>query len=515
MFHNYFFLKPLSESLNNELRGLKLLECFSQNRDEIILGFASAEKQRYIRADLSSQIGLFTVIDDFKRAKRNSIDLFQDLIDLEVISVSVFEYERSFQIIFEKDYQLIFKMHASRSNLLLAQNDQVQTIFRNNLPADLDIIPSELNKKLDVSEIHFREIDGNPKQFIPALGKEVNQYLKDEGYDNLSLSHKWSLMQTILMHLEKSEIAICPGEPPTLSLLPTDKEGCNTFNNPLRACKEFFDQFSRWKYVSQEKNRVLKPILSEINKTESYLAKTYQKLEQIETRRKYDEIANIIMANLHQIPKGAKSITLDDFYSEEPITIKLNPDHSPQKNAETLYRKAKNQQLEINNLEDNLAARERELDKLKKKLKELEQATDIKSIRSLGPTPKKATKNPMITPYHEYEKMGFKVLVGKNARHNDELTLKIAKKDDLWLHAKDVAGSHVVIKHQAGKNYPKPVIEFAAQLAAAFSKRSNDSLCPVIYTPKKFIRKRKGDPPGAVVVEKEEVVMVTPYKYEK
>ena len=105
-------------------------------------------------------------------------------------------------------------------------------------------------------------------------------------------------------------------------------------------------------------------------------------------------------------------------------------------------------------------------------------------------------------------------MVGKNARYNDELTLKVANKNDLWLHAKDVAGSHVVIRDQAGKKIPREVLEAAAQLAAWYSKRKTDSLCPVIYTPKKYIRKRKGDPPGAVVVEKEDVIMVVPRNFE-
>ncbi len=97
-----------------------------------------------------------------------------------------------------------------------------------------------------------------------------------------------------------------------------------------------------------------------------------------------------------------------------------------------------------------------------------------------------------------------------NAQRNDELTLKYAYKEDLWLHAKDVPGSHVIIKHQSGKNFPKDVIERAAQLAAYYSKRKTDTLCPVAVTPKKYVRKRKGDPAGMVVVEREEVVMVEP-----
>jgi len=113
-------------------------------------------------------------------------------------------------------------------------------------------------------------------------------------------------------------------------------------------------------------------------------------------------------------------------------------------------------------------------------------------------------------PYHEFEYKGFKIWVGKNAVSNDSLTQRYAFKEDLWLHAKDVAGSHVLIKYQAGKPFPKDVVERAAELAAYYSKRKNESLCPVSVTPKKFVRKRKGDPVGAVVVERENVMMVTP-----
>ena len=109
-----------------------------------------------------------------------------------------------------------------------------------------------------------------------------------------------------------------------------------------------------------------------------------------------------------------------------------------------------------------------------------------------------------------FEDRGFTILVGRNAANNDLLTQKYAHKDDLWLHAKDVAGSHVVIRHRAGFPVPEPVIEHAAQLAAWYSRRQNDSLCPVTVTPKKFVRKPKGARPGQVKVEREEVRLVKP-----
>jgi predicted ribosome quality control (RQC) complex YloA/Tae2 family protein len=106
--------------------------------------------------------------------------------------------------------------------------------------------------------------------------------------------------------------------------------------------------------------------------------------------------------------------------------------------------------------------------------------------------------------------MGFRILVGRSAEANDTLLQQYTAKDDLWLHARDVPGSHVIIKHQSGNKFPRPVVERAAQLAAFHSKRRNENLCAVIFVPRKYVRKRKGDPAGTVHVDREEVILVVP-----
>lgn len=146
------------------------------------------------------------------------------------------------------------------------------------------------------------------------------------------------------------------------------------------------------------------------------------------------------------------------------------------------------------------------------KLEEIASAEDIKAIKKLikqNPVKERAQVE-LKVPYKKFEYGGFTILVGKGARENDELTLKYAKKNDLWLHAKDVTGSHVVLKQQSSKPFPQDVVEKAAQAAAFYSKRKSDSLSPVIVTPKKFIRKPKGLPPGMVHIDKEETILVKP-----
>ena len=106
--------------------------------------------------------------------------------------------------------------------------------------------------------------------------------------------------------------------------------------------------------------------------------------------------------------------------------------------------------------------------------------------------------------------MGTTILIGKNAKSNDTLLNTYSKKEDLWLHVKDTPGSHVIIKCTNSNIFPIEIIEKAAQLAAHYSKRKSETLVPVSYTPRKYVRKRKGDPPGMVRVDREKVILVTP-----
>tara|TARA_Y100001972_G_C7657479_1_gene331168 strand:+ start:1058 stop:2599 length:1542 start_codon:yes stop_codon:yes gene_type:complete len=509
MFHNYFFLDRLAQSLNTELTGLELRECFSQNKDELILGFSNQQKECYIRASLSPEICLLQFPKEFKKANKNYIDLYEELIGLTVTQVSVFSYERSFKIVFENDLEIIFKMHGSRSNILIAKNDQVIKIFKGQLKNDLTIVPSELNKQLILDAPHFNAVNGDLRKFLPALGKEANKFLESMGYSKKSLTDQWLMTQQLLSQLEENPIRIYKGNPPEISLLRSDKEIFLETRDPIDAANEFYKLYTYGFYLSSEKSQAIKQIDKSIQKLRNYLDNSSNKLSEIKNRRTYEELANLIMANLHQITTGSKSVVLQDFYQGGEIEVKLNKNLSPQKNAEQYYRKSKNQKKEIEILRTNIENKERELANLLKKREQIELMEDIKSLRKEIPSKiKKEEEKP--EPFTRYQFMGYTLMIGKNARNNDELTLKYATKNDLWLHAKDVSGSHVVVKFQPGSAFPGPVIERAAEIAAWNSKRKTDTLCPVIYTPKKFVRKRKGDPPGAVIVEREEIIMVTP-----
>ena len=240
------------------------------------------------------------------------------------------------------------------------------------------------------------------------------------------------------------------------------------------------------------------------------IEKSEAKISHLRGRRSLEEIAHIIMANLHNINPNDAQIEVPDLYHETAnITIKLKPQISPQKNAEILYRKSKNQKLEINNITENIAAKKKHIQQLDQKIAVIKLTKDWKALQHLIKT--NALKKPSITlPFNTFSMADYSIYVGRNNKSNDLLTFDYAKKDDLWLHVKDAPGSHVVIKKQGILVIPKPVIERAAELAAYFSKRKTENMAPVIYTERKYVRKIKGSLPGHVAVMKEKVLLVQP-----
>ena len=432
----------------------------------------------------------------------------------KVRQVRQFKNERCFSIELESNHSLLFKMHGNRANIILFKQLEATEIFRNHLDSDFQIKLSELDKEIDWSKEEFvNHLTNLPPTYI-TFGKPVWEYLNQKNFQSAENETKWNLFQETIQQLGQPIYYILEKENKLiLSLLPYGKI-IGEFTDPIKAINEFFQQYTQSHAFYSEKSIAIRPLREQEKSAISYLSKNKVKLQELLTDQHYQAWGDLVMANLHRIKTGEEKVLVENFYdNNQPVEIKLKRELSPQKNAEVFYRKGKNQQIEIQKLKEAIGRKEKELEKIKTFIAEIESSSDLKALRVTSNNPKKIVKKKdaqEILPFHEFEFMGYKIWVGRNAESNDKLTLKHSHKEDLWLHAKDVAGSHVIIKHQSGKNFPKDVIERAAELAAYNSKRKTDSLCPVIVTPKKFVRKRKGDPAGAVVVEREDVILVEP-----
>lgn len=510
---NYYFLKRLVPELRQQIVGATLEACFSQEKDELILGFSRSElPDFYIRATLTSSFSCLSFPEDFKRSRRNSIDLFTQLIGESVSQINLFENERAFVIKFLK-HDLVFKLHGNRSNLIAFLSDGKKELFKNKLKGDQALEIASLHRPIDRSFAIYQQ-NPNFKNFFPTFGAIPAAYLKSKGFEESSTQEQWQMLQELVTQMDTNPYYLIEFQgKPTLSLLAMSNAK-KLGNSAIEACNQFFRHFNINYYLTLEKKQVEQELTKRIRQTEGYIKKSESRLEKLKSDIQPDQIADILMANLHQVPVRQKRVTLFDFYHDQDLDIKLNPELNPQKNAEQYYRKSKNRKIEVEKTEANVFSKYEAQEELNRLRTELTQIEDLRTLRKWvkennlskisGGTASESV------PYKAFEIGNYQIWVGKNAKANDELSLKYAYKEDLWLHTKDVPGSHVLIKDRSGQKTPKEVIEKAAGLAAWYSKRKTDSLVPVIVTAAKFVRKRKGAPPGQVIVSKEDVVLVEP-----
>ncbi len=512
MHNNFYFLRQISTRLQQRLVGFTMVSCFSQNKDEIVIEFNNAAESFFIRGDLSSSFSCITFPESFHRARKNSIDLFDPAILKKVTAVRQFANERSFAIVLEGDVCVLFKMHGNMSNVLLVESGKVTSIFKNSLVQDFKIDIHTLDRHIAFTEEQFRAHIDQPEKLYFTFGKPVWRYLDANGFATAAADEKFAMILRVIALLEQPSYYIVRHDKIQLLLMENGHVVEHT-TDPFIAVNAFYQRHASEGALVQLKHKVTSKLRSDVAQTKSWIAKTGAKIEELKSGDHYKAWGDLLMANLHLVVPESESITVNDFYDPtKMVTIKLDPQLSAQKNAERFYRKGKNQLIELTKLSEGFEARARDLVRLEGELSRAEAATTIKTLQELsaGWEVKNGLGSVASVPYREFEYKGFRIWVGKDAKSNDELTLKYSYKDDLWLHVRDDTGSHVLIKYQAGKVFPKDVIERAASLAAFFSKRKTEALCAVVVTPKKFVRKRKGDPAGAVVVEREEVILVEP-----
>ena len=164
MHNNFYFLRQLSSELAHRLEGYSIVSCFSQNKDELILEFNNTRTSFFVKADLQPEFQCLSFPEKFSRARKNSIDLFPEIILQPVSTVRQFNNERSFAIVFKNAEALVFKMHGTRANVVLYRGQTAVDLFKNNFSADLEVPLNTLDPCfwMTVSNSSFDIQDGRP-----------------------------------------------------------------------------------------------------------------------------------------------------------------------------------------------------------------------------------------------------------------------------------------------------------------------------------------------------------------
>lgn len=302
----------------------------------------------------------------------------------------------------------------------------------------------------------------------------------------------------------------------------------------------FIDDFYYQKENSEEfktyRNSILKMILDLLKKYKKRLSNIDDKLHSCEDMEKYQLYGELITANLYQIKnENLKEITLENYYNNnQKIVIPLDDRYTPSVNAKRFfktYHKLKNT-LEIVGIQKEETLKE--LNYIESIVYELENCSTLEEVSEIFEEisenvifkektehykKKKQTKvkkssltknkkvffNPL-----KYTIDGYTLLVGRNNKENDYLTLKYAKKTDLWMHTKDIHGSHAVLQLNSGELPDETILVRCAEIVAYHSKAKNSSNVPVDICEVKYVKKPNGAKPGMVIYSNQKTLYVQP-----
>ena len=292
------------------------------------------------------------------------------------------------------------------------------------------------------------------------------------------------------------------------------------FDSPSRLLDEFFGAAAKQDRMKQRARDLLKTVNTAYDRVSRKLELQKKELAECAGRDTFRELGDLVNANIYRLEKGMTRCELEDFYTGKPREIALDARLTPAQNAQKFYNEYRKLDTAEKKLTELIAKGGEELSYLDSVLDSVQRAENDselseirRELREQGylravkgdDRPSKKLSEPL--KFRSTE--GYEILVGRNNRQNDLLTLKSAKATDIWLHTKDIAGSHVIIRTNGQTPSEQTIVE-AAQLAALHSKGKSGSGVPVDYVAVKFVKKPAGAKPGMVIFTNNKTLYVTP-----
>ena len=288
--------------------------------------------------------------------------------------------------------------------------------------------------------------------------------------------------------------------------------------------EDYYAEKDNLYHVRQKSHDMRRILLSNIERCAKKKEIQKRTEKEVASKDKWKIKGELLTANIHAISKGMSIFRTINFYDPEykEIEIAIDPTKTPSENAQKYFSKYNKAKRTLAALEIQKKQNDEELAYLETIFQSLETAkeeADLDEIRmelvEQGYMKRKTAKknkpqkSKKTKPLHYISSDGFDIYVGKSNIQNDELTLHTAQGSDIWLHTKDIAGSHVIIKTN-GIDVPDSTLLEAANISAYFSKGKNSSHVPVDYTLRKYVKKPNGAKPGMVIYERNKTIYITP-----
>ncbi len=414
--------------------------------------------------------------------------------------------------------------------------DETMSRFREVLPGDNYSFPPQQEKidPLTIDKTTFLEIFLSSEVTWKSLFNQIDGISPTLAKDIIARSEKtnlWDAFQQVVTYFNPNHVTpslLTDGDNPlaaypfTLQQYPSaTSQSYDTMSDALAA---YYDAITQKETIALERQtltQALEKRRTVLGRKETALQRDLDRAEKSED---YKIQGDLLLANLHKIRRGQTHVEIQNYYSPEleTLTIKLNPEQTPSDNAQSYFKKYTKAKRGYSQIQQRLAELDAERKVLNRYEIKLEFAKTLESLQQLhseflenGYLKTQKQKKQQVTgdgPYRKYiSKNGFHIYVGRNSQSNDLLLREIAKPRDMWLHAKQIHGSHVIIRNPENRpDIPMPTLLQAAQLAAYFSKAHHSSYVPVDYTWAKYVVKRKGNVAGYVHYTHEKTLYVEP-----
>lgn len=560
MAYDGIFLHKVVESLKQELLGRKIDKINQPEKDEIHITFRNLKKKKLLISASSSYPRI--AISDISKPNPMVAPMFcmvmrKYLLGGKVIDIVQYANDRFMSIDiestdemgFDSVYRLYIEIMGRHSNITLirVRDNKIMDCIK-HITSDISrsriLLPGLtfelpplsnridpynisdedkdkiLGSEIENSSFFSKTFNGIGKQFANELYCRLG---KPAIFDSTSLDN----FIEILKELDDSQsFSIFYDDKNIIkdfyvfdlkSLEYDSKKDMNDVNTLIEEYYAEKDKQDRLSSKSCDLTKLVKTNIERCLKKNDILEK---ELEECESKDKYKICGELLTSYIYTLKEGMDKVTLQNFYDENnDIEIKLNPLKTPSENIQQYFKKYnKLKKTEVAGLEQ-LEHNEHELEYLNSVMTSIlnaEEYTDIDDIKNelmesgyIKFHKSKNKKKDKSKPMHFISSDGIDIYVGKNNLQNDYLTLKFADKRDMWLHSKNIPGSHVIIK---SFDVPDTTLEEAAHLAAYYSKAKNSSKVEIDYTQVKNVKKPSGAKPGMVIYYTNYTILSEPVK---
>jgi predicted ribosome quality control (RQC) complex YloA/Tae2 family protein len=434
--------------------------------------------------------------------------------------------DRLIYIYFENDQHLLFKLFSGHPNVFLVENDIIIDAFKNSEDIKGNAPPKPESPEFQENVSPRRNAKNQMTEVNPLLPRNLLPYLIEQhGVEDMSPEEVKDFTK------EASQALVDDPHPRVLKTgdfclwskqwldIPSEKE-CEQVND----CVAFaYKNAVHLRRLHDKKHDIVEFLERSKSQKESLVEQLQHADKNLERSKEYEKYGHLLMAHAHEeVTQGTEEITIEDFYGDkDEITIPLKEEKDIAGNAEYYYDKAKDAKKSYEKARQRLPKAKEDLNRIKQLLSEIQEIEHLPDLDSWIKDHKKILQEfgfgssddkQATSPFRKFNEGKFEIWIGKSAKSNDQLMSR-SHKEDIWMHARGVSGSHVVIRMGNRKDYPpQNVILKAASYAAYYSKARGMKSAPVMYTKRKYVRKPTGAAPGAVVVEREQVQMVPPMK---